>query len=161
VALSTLSPSISLTSTMQACINNSQLDLISSVLFLVSTGISKISILLFYRRIFPSRILHRIVWGLVLFTSLYTAACMLVNVFACMPITKSWELKHAKSGTCINKPAFYSAQASMGVFTDFATVILPLPNLWRLNMATKQKVGTAAMITVGGLYAILTFKFLW
>lgn len=52
-------------------------------------------------------------------------ASVLANVFSCSPIAKSWDLAITK-GSCMNRPAFYFANAGLGIFTDFATVMVPM-----------------------------------
>jgi large subunit ribosomal protein L36e len=37
----------------------------------------------------------------------------------------------------------------MNVFSDFAMLLLPIESIWRLQMATKQKVGITAVFAVG------------
>lgn len=113
---------------------------------------AKTSILLFYRRIFPSKSFHWVVWGLIAFTSGYSAASVFVNIFSCSPVQASWELEFATvKGNCIDRPVFYFAQAGLGILTDFATVIAPMPVMWGLQLGLKQKLGIAGILTTGGL----------
>ncbi|KAK6592039.1 integral membrane protein [Botrytis cinerea] len=104
-----------------------KINVIAAILFCAATGMAKTSILLFYRRIFPSRKFHCAIWGLVAFTVCYSSASVLANVFSCRPISASWDIKYAGTAECINRPVFYFAQAGLGIATDFATVIAPLP----------------------------------
>jgi hypothetical protein len=112
---------------------------------------AKTSVLLFYRRIFPSRVFHWVVWAFVAFTVGYSAASVLVNIFSCSPIAASWDIKYVETAKCINRPVFYFAQASLGILTDFATVIAPLPMMWKLQLPFRQKIGVAGILTMGGL----------
>jgi hypothetical protein len=84
-----------------------------------------VSVLLFYTRIFPSRNFHIAIWILVFIAAGYNIASVLANVFSCNPIAKSWDLS-ITHGTCMNRPVFYFANAGLGIFTDFATVLVPV-----------------------------------
>lgn len=113
---------------------------------------AKTSILLFYRRIFPSRKFHCAIWGLVAFTVCYSSASVLANVFSCRPISASWDIKYAGTAECINRPVFYFAQAGLGIATDFATVIAPLPMMYNLQIPMRQKIGVGGILIMGSLY---------
>ncbi|KFY47812.1 hypothetical protein V496_10434 [Pseudogymnoascus sp. VKM F-4515 (FW-2607)] len=133
------------------------MNLIAAIIFCAATGMAKTSILLFYRRIFPSKAFHYAVWGLVAFTVGYSAASVFVNIFSCNPVQATWEVEFATAvGICINRPVFYFAQAGFGILTDFATVIAPLPVMWRLQLGLKQKLGVAGILTTGGFVCIIS-----
>ena len=119
--------------------------------FCAATGLAKGSILLFYLRIFPSTAIRWSVWILFAFTIAYSLASVLVNIFSCNPISGSWNLQDAAIAVCINRPAFYFAQAGLGIFADIATVVAPLPALRALRLPTRQKVGVAVLLTMGAL----------
>lgn len=138
------------------------MNLIAAIIFCAATGMAKTSILLFYRRIFPSKAFHYTVWGLVAFTVGYSAASVFVNIFSCTPVQATWEVEFATAvGICINRPVFYFAQAGFGILTDFATVIAPLPVMWRLQLGLKQKLGVAGILTTGGLLVFTDFLFIY
>ncbi|THV45868.1 hypothetical protein BGAL_0442g00050 [Botrytis galanthina] len=118
-----------------------KINVIAAILFCAATGMAKTSVLLFYRRIFPSRQFHFVIWCLVAFTFCYSSASVLANVFSCRPISASWDIKYAGIAKCINRPVFYFAQAGLGIATDFATVIAPLPMMWNLQIPIRQKIG--------------------
>ncbi|KAL3423074.1 integral membrane protein [Phlyctema vagabunda] len=133
-----------------------RVNVIAAILFCAATGFAKCSVLLFYQRIFPAKTFQMVVWGIVAFTASYSIASVFVNIFSCNPIAKSWELKYATSGTCINRPVFYFAQAGLGIFTDFATVLAPLPIMGSLNMPFRQKVAVGGLLTTGGFVCIVS-----
>ncbi|RDW84879.1 hypothetical protein BP6252_02469 [Coleophoma cylindrospora] len=133
-----------------------RVNVIAAVLFCAATGFAKCSVLLFYQRIFPNKTFRAIVWAVIAFTATYSTASVFVNIFSCNPVAKSWDLKYASVGTCINRPVFYFAQASLGIFTDFATVITPLPMMYNLQMPTRQKIAVAGILTTGGFVCIVS-----
>lgn len=102
-----------------------QLNLTSAILYCAATGFTKTSVLIFYLRIFPSRNFHISVWVIVFIAVGYSLASVLANLFSCTPVAKSWDAT-ITTGHCMNRPVFYFANAGLGIFTDFATVIVPM-----------------------------------
>lgn len=102
-----------------------QLNLTSAILYCAATGFTKTSVLVFYLRIFPSRNFHMAVWIIVFIAVGYSLASVLANLFSCTPVAKSWDAT-ITTGYCMNRPVFYFANAGLGIFTDFATVIVPM-----------------------------------
>ncbi|KAK8128726.1 hypothetical protein PG984_009834 [Apiospora sp. TS-2023a] len=131
-------------------------NVIAAILFCLATGLAKGSILLFYLRIFPSKPMRMAIWGVFAFTIGYSLASALVNVFSCNPIQGSWRLEESATAVCINRPAFYFAQASFGIATDIATVILPLPMLRSLHLPLKQKIGVSVVLTMGAFVCVVS-----
>ncbi|CCD43540.1 hypothetical protein ACHAPC_008055 [Botrytis cinerea] len=133
-----------------------KINVIAAILFCAATGMAKTSILLFYRRIFPSRKFHCVIWGLVAFTVCYSSASVLANVFSCRPISASWDIKYAGTAECINRPVFYFAQAGLGIATDFATVIAPLPMMYNLQIPMRQKIGVGGILIMGSFVCVVS-----
>jgi hypothetical protein len=102
-----------------------QLNLIAAIIYCAATGFTKVSVLVFYLRIFPSRNFHIAVWTIVFIAAGYSIASILANIFSCNPIAKSWDLT-ITTGSCMNRPVFYFANAGLGIFTDFTTVAVPM-----------------------------------
>ncbi|ETS75966.1 hypothetical protein PFICI_12910 [Pestalotiopsis fici W106-1] len=131
-------------------------NVVAAMFFCASTGVAKGSILLFYLRIFPSKGMKIAIWTVFAFTLGYSLASVLVNAFSCNPIAGSWSLEESLTAVCINRPAFYFAQAGLGIATDIATVIVPLPALKSLQLRTKQKIGVAFILTMGAFVCIVS-----
>jgi hypothetical protein len=129
----------------------SQRNLLAAIFFCAATGLAKGSILLFYLRIFPGKYIVITVWTLFAFVIGYSLAGVFANIFSCNPVSASWNLEDAASAICMNRPAFYLAQAALGIFTDVATVVTPVPLLRGLQLRTRRKIGVAIVLTLGGL----------
>ncbi|KAE8404326.1 hypothetical protein BDV37DRAFT_282873 [Aspergillus pseudonomiae] len=131
-----------------------KLNVIAAILYCAGTGFTKVSVLLFYMRIFPSRNFHLAVWAIVFVAAGYSVASILANVLSCSPIDKAWY--PAKAGTCMNRPVFYFANAGLGIFTDFATVIVPIPWLRRLQMPLRQKIAVSCILAMGCFVGVVS-----
>ncbi|KAF9891614.1 hypothetical protein FE257_003625 [Aspergillus nanangensis] len=132
-----------------------KLNVISAIFYCASTGFTKCSVLVFYMRIFPSRNFHLAVWSIVFIAAGYAVASILANIFSCNPIAMSWDAT-ITDGTCMNRPVFYFANAGLGIFTDFATVVVPIPWLRRLQMPMRQKIAVGCILAMGCFVGIVS-----
>ncbi|KAI9375464.1 hypothetical protein BJX61DRAFT_128299 [Aspergillus egyptiacus] len=132
-----------------------KLNLVAAIMYCAGTGFLKVSVLLFYLRIFPSRGFQAAVWTLVFIAAGYNVASVLANVFSCNPIAKSWDISITE-GSCMNRPVFYFANAALGIFTDFATVLVPVPWLRRLQMPVAQKVAVGCILAMGCFVGVVS-----
>ncbi|KAJ6005752.1 hypothetical protein N7451_003696 [Penicillium sp. IBT 35674x] len=132
-----------------------KLNLIAAIVYCAATGFTKCSVLVFYLRIFPSRKFHMAVWTLVFIAAGYSVASVLANLLSCHPVAKSWD-STITTGYCMNRPVFYFANAGLGIFTDFATVAVPIPWIRRLQMPIRQKIAVAAVLAMGCFVGIVS-----
>lgn len=110
----------------------------------------KISILLFYNRIFPQRKLRIAVWVTIGVCAGYAIAFLLVSVFQCKPLSLAWTRWDGQhEGTCNNINAQVWAAASINVLLDMVMVVLPLPVIWRLEINRRKKALVMLMFSIG------------
>ncbi|GAQ35202.1 uncharacterized protein BO87DRAFT_408151 [Aspergillus neoniger CBS 115656] len=122
-------------------------NVVAAIIYCAGTGFTKVSVCVFYLRIFPSHGFRLAVWSIVFIAVGYNVASVLANVFSCTPIAAAWDL--TLPANCMNRPVFYFANAGLGIFTDFATVLVPIPWLRRLQMPARQKVAVGSMLAMG------------
>lgn len=118
-----------------------------SFLWNATVFFSKISVLLMYVAIIP--IPSMITWvkvigGLIL---LWNTSNILAGFLICRPLAKSWDF--ATPGTCGSQPAFYFAMGIVNLITDGAIIVLPMPYLYRLQLATGRKVLAMSLLGIG------------
>lgn len=109
----------------------------------------KISCLLLYHRLFPIKVFRRILSSVGGFIVVYTVAQVLLIIFQCKPISRTWN--PAIPAKCINISTPNTAIAALNVATDFATLTLPLPLIWRLQLPTTQKLQVSGIFLLGSL----------
>ena len=68
--------------------------------------------------------------------------------FQCKPIAAAWN-PDITSKHCINIRDYFVSTSSLNVVIDFAILILPLPPLWRLQLATSRKVTISSIFLLG------------
>ncbi|KAI4272273.1 MAG: hypothetical protein LQ337_005394 [Flavoplaca oasis] len=116
----------------------------------------KLSILLFYARLFPKESTSK-TWRLCLYSLGVICIAFLVagaptTIFQCIPVSYMWTREG--SARCINEQAFlYFAQAYM-VATDVAILSLPIPVVWHLRVRRSKKIGVLGIFLLGSFVCI-------
>ena len=127
-----------------------QLVYVCELLYVTTIGLVKVSILLFYLRVFPVRSLHLASWMMIGYCIASTLAFLLVTILQCQPIEYVWN-KDLKGGKCVNYNAVAWANAAINIQQDLLIILLPVNALRRLQLNLKKKIGMYAMFGVGGL----------
>ncbi|ORY13247.1 hypothetical protein BCR34DRAFT_272103 [Clohesyomyces aquaticus] len=123
--------------------------------FLLSTCLTKISVLSFYRRLDPpcTKAVRRIVYGFMLLTLAYTLAFLLYQSLFCRPLTSYWMLpdrNHLVRGSCASQRLSLPLQGSFSSFSTLYSTIIPFLVLRNLPMAMAQRWGLR-ITTMAGL----------
>jgi hypothetical protein len=113
-------------------------------LYQFSTLLPKLSILCVYLRIFTLRPYQYAIYmiGSVLISAFIAA--IIVASFSCIPFRYKYD-KSIPGGHCINEHHAFIWNGFIGIPTDVAMIILPLPGVWKLHISMNQKIGV--MIT--------------
>ncbi|KAL8698486.1 MAG: hypothetical protein Q9201_006541 [Fulgogasparrea decipioides] len=121
----------------------------SVIFYIASLAATKISILFLYRRIFPKREFHAILWGVGAFILAFTIANILFVAFQCKPISGAWNpFIKAK---CINTEGGILSAAVLTIVTDVIILCLPLPSVWKLQLPTIRKFQLICIFLLGTL----------
>ncbi|KAL2863974.1 uncharacterized protein BJX67DRAFT_229130 [Aspergillus lucknowensis] len=111
---------------------------------------AKISILLFYDRIFRTpkfRILTYVVGAIVL---AHGIGVLFAAIFQCSPVQFAWD-KNIPGGSCFDQQAFYRYVSPPNILTDLLILIMPLPFVWKLHTRLTQKLALTFVFILGGL----------
>lgn len=120
--------------------------------YLSAIALTKISILLFYLRIFPNRDFRRWVYGVLILCVLYIVTFIPLTIFQCLPIHQAWERWDGEhSGKCINLNVEGWISAALNIIFDLVVICLPLRELSKLAMSRRRKAGIMLMFLGGGL----------
>ena len=112
-------------------------------------GLTKLSVLLFYKRVFRGDTFNAAVWTMISIIGVWTTAFFFANLLQCYPISLNWEASGAQVVSCINTNMMYLAQAWTDVLTDVMILSLPVPCVWALQMPARHKVGVTAIFLLG------------
>jgi len=118
--------------------------------------IIKASLLLFLSRIFGHARPFRIaLWVVGTYIFLWWFTTFWMSVFQCWPISSNWGTTPEQMGNCIpDYMTWYAWVALLNVLSDVAIVLIPIPLVWHLQMATKQKVTSLSVLTTAVIVLI-------
>ncbi|OTB02203.1 hypothetical protein M426DRAFT_13783 [Hypoxylon sp. CI-4A] len=118
-----------------------------------AVGITKISVLLMYKRIFTSPGFRLIAWALVGLSIALTITFTFALIFSCMPIVSRWD--YSISYTCVDEVALVTTALATDVATDFFVLLLPIHKIWQLQMPLSRKISIVCIFLLGGLVSIV------
>ncbi|EFX04979.1 integral membrane protein [Grosmannia clavigera kw1407] len=125
--------------------------------YFISLMMLKVSLLLFYLRIFPDRNVRRILWSTVAFVVGVSVSFIFLSMFQCRPISyywTAWDGEH--KGHCINGNAIAWAHAAFSIIVDFWMLAIPLSQLRHIKLGLTKKVGVAMMFCVGTFVTVVS-----
>lgn len=111
---------------------------------------AKISLLIFYARIFPVRKFQICSYVLGSFVLALGIAILFQTIFQCSPISYGWD-RSIDNGSCIHQMVFYRAVSPLNVLTGVLILVLPMPLVWRLHAPRGQKLALTGVFLLGGL----------
>ncbi|KAH6886419.1 hypothetical protein B0T10DRAFT_563616 [Thelonectria olida] len=122
----------------------------SAVCYFVATPFLKLSILLFYRRVFPAPGMRKIIWSTVIFVAVVGVAFLFAIVFQCYPTSYFWTRWAGEhKGQCSNVDVIGVANAVINVVTSVWMLAIPSLQLHRLDLDLWRKLEVGAMFLVG------------
>jgi hypothetical protein len=129
--------------------------MVLEALYLTSTAATKISILLFYRRLSSGTVSNPFlysVYAAIAFVALYYVIFMINLYVGCHPIEAFWlqidPFWHGKY-KCFDEAANLIAAAVISVLQDFLACGMPAILFWKLHIPRKQKIALGAIFGVG------------
>lgn len=116
----------------------------------LSIMLTKVSILVFYLRFSLHRAFRIVVYADMAVVILYSLVGTFEWLYACKPISKSWDLT-ISTGSCINQVKLFIFSGAMNTITDVVTLILPVIMMWGVQLPLRQKIGVIFVFLTGGL----------
>jgi hypothetical protein len=139
--------------------------MILEVFYMLSTCMTKISILLFYRRLAVGTISNRFlytIYAAIAFVIAYFIAFNLTLFLHCRPFESYWKqadlrwyFKHKGTVTkkadfvCTSESADLIASGITSILQDFIAVGIPLVLFWRLRVSWQQKISLGVVFGIG------------
>lgn len=111
---------------------------------------NKISILFFILRVFPEKSFRKIVFVVIGLCVGYGLGFVFATAFQCQPVSYSWlQIDSAVQGQCNNINLQGWMSAICNIIIDIIIIILPLKNLYGLQIGLKKKVMIMVMFSLG------------
>ncbi len=133
------------------CVSPPKADQATQVLFGCSITATKLSILFFYNRIFPSRTFYIVCLITGVASILWWIGLMLTAFLHCRPLAYYWD-RSIPNGHCVNNNLIGYTITSFNIVTDFVVLIMPIPWLWGMNMAIPKRMAVVGLFVLGSLY---------
>lgn len=124
------------------------------LIYATSISTIKLSILLFYLRVFVNRGLRMATVAALIFVSVWSIGNFLQVFLICRPFAKTYT--PLMEGECGDQVASFIAIGSFNIITDVIILTLPLPTVWALKMSTPAKLGLTGVFLVGLVYVSRT-----
>ena len=121
------------------------------LLYILSLGFTKTTILCIYPPISPSLAFRRCVWVLAGIVVCWTVTALVWAIFYCNPISDFWNLEAALANRCPAKVSFLIYTGAFNVATDLAILVLPILMLRHVTLPIKKKFGVAIVLATGSL----------
>ena len=115
------------------------------------TVFPRLSVVALYLRIFSGRSVRVSCWALIVFIVAYGFAFNLAAIFACSPVRFFWD-KTIEGGKCFNIQLFFQISTLPLIVSDIPLLLLPIPQVLKLEMTRDRKVGVLLTFFTGGLY---------
>ncbi|KAK3327030.1 hypothetical protein B0T19DRAFT_151123 [Cercophora scortea] len=125
-----------------------QLMYVAHVFYAAATAFTKLSIITSYLRIFPHRLLRRILLGTAVMVTGLGLGAIFATIFQCTPVRAAWDFTITDS-RCFPFIDFLYGTAAVNIVTDFILVTAPLPYFWSLNLPIKQRLLICLLFGVG------------
>ena len=126
-------------------------------LYLTALPLVKISILLFYLRIFPQTWFRYACFATMAACVGYGIAFLLVSVFQCQPIDLAWNHWDGEHpGKCNDINAQGWTSAALNVVLDIVVLVLPMPVIAKLELNKRKKALVVLMFSTGFLVTIIS-----
>ncbi|KAK0661926.1 hypothetical protein DIS24_g2275 [Lasiodiplodia hormozganensis] len=119
-------------------------------LYIICTVLVKLSLLLFYLRIFPDATFRKIVWATLVFALCFGFSALFAFAFQCSPVKHAWHVwDEEHPGTCVNINALVLTAAALNTCADFWIIVLPIPGVVKLQSSLRMKLQVIPMFCTG------------
>ncbi|KAL2071916.1 hypothetical protein VTL71DRAFT_13151 [Oculimacula yallundae] len=127
---------------------------IGEISYLSAMPVIKLSILFFYLRVFQLQgaWFRSVVWIMIVFVATAGLAFVITGIVQCLPIAGSFD--KSVDAKCVDLNAVAYANAGVGIFQDIVILILPIPEILKLNMKPRKKILLLVMFSVGTIAVI-------
>ncbi|KAF4928686.1 Satratoxin biosynthesis SC1 cluster protein 4 [Colletotrichum viniferum] len=129
---------------------------IYSFVFCTAVLTTKISILLFYWRVFMGNLLsfRFSIWIGAFLVGSYPIYFMITMGFSCNPLSHYWTQFKGTTGTCLDVGHFFFILAIINLITDVILLAIPVPEILKLQMSKDKKIAVCGILGLGGFVCI-------
>jgi len=127
---------------------------LGQILWISSNTCVRISIIFLYVSIFRVRSFRIAAYTVLGLNLAYFLAVILQTLLICQPVAFNWD--HTMTGSCGDQKTSDEVIGVLNIFYDVVLIILPMPMLWKLQMAISRKLALSAIFGMGIIICIIT-----
>ncbi|KAL4737914.1 hypothetical protein BDV11DRAFT_171512 [Aspergillus similis] len=119
--------------------------------YLIVAAAVKLSLVTFIMRIFPQPYVQRVGYGIILFIAAFTISGELTLALQCKPVRAFWD-KTILTAKCFSSDTLFAITMYQGVLMficDVVIIVLPMPAIWKLQMAIKKRLLVLFLFSFG------------
>lgn len=91
----------------------------------------------------------KMAWVVGIFVWAWVICITFLFIFICVPVQKLWYPQIP--GRCINQVGTWISNALSTILTDLIILLLPLPQIWKLQLRKTEKMGLTLAFSLGFL----------
>ncbi|KAF2265896.1 hypothetical protein CC78DRAFT_542861 [Lojkania enalia] len=146
---------------LQNLVVTGQIGMATQLLFVIITGLAKVSVLRTYLRIFPSNTNTNFCYTLLAFTTAWAITSFCLYLFQCKPVQSYWLRYQYPNRECLGIAPIYYSTGCLNILSDFLIFLWPAKGIWKFRIPYKQRVTLIAMFTLGVVVCIAGICCLW
>ncbi|EFQ26909.1 CFEM domain-containing protein [Colletotrichum graminicola M1.001] len=131
--------------------------LVLRFIYLAGLALIKASILFLFLKIFPGRRFRQCLWAVQIFNLLVCMTFFFVCFFQCRPFSyfwTGWDGEH--EGVCIDVDKSGLIHVALNITLDIIMLVLPVTQIYKLQMNKRKKIGVIAMFQAGIFLTIVS-----
>ena len=126
----------------------------AQITYKIAVALYKLSMLFLYLRIFTGSRFKVLTYTLIGIVTASGCAFVLVTIWQCKPIAAFWDksLLLNKNNHCFSSEAFWFSYSIVNIVLDFLVLLLPIHEIWKLQLPKRDKLALCAVFSLGLLY---------
>ncbi|KAK6338572.1 hypothetical protein TWF730_002635 [Orbilia blumenaviensis] len=129
-----------------------KLAIATEFLFVPCVGLTKLSILVFYHRVFSSKSFRLFVYAGVAYVVLYSISSIVVVFLQAIPLRAYWD--KSIHGKFIDGQVAFMVFGVLNCLSDLYVFFLPIREVWGIQLPKKQRVGLVLVFALGSVVCI-------
>lgn len=122
------------------------------ILYITQILFIKLTMLFFFLRIFPKKVVQSLFKYTIVFTIAYGVAFFITAVFQCRPINYFWDGWDGEHhGHCVSVTGLAWVHAAINILLDIWMLGVPLHQVFHLQLSLQKKISITLMFLVGTL----------
>ncbi|PVH95173.1 hypothetical protein DM02DRAFT_732020 [Periconia macrospinosa] len=148
---------------LMGVMKSAQMGMASQLLINIVAGLTKVSILITYLRIFPSKLSKWFCWFMLTYAITLSFACFWLVLFQCSPAATYWQIfKYFHKAKCLNVKAIYYFYTGQNTLSDFLIFLWPAKELSNVKISFRQRFTLISIARVYYTHLYLTdFDTFW